>query len=742
MIVRLALVMVLVALAAAPAQAASWVSAGPAPAHIDSLAFDPARPGVVYAGTIGGDLWRSGDGGGTWSAVAIPGDERVAAIAVRGDRIVLSRPGPAFSGIGGISRSADGGATWLEAGSAQGITNTDTGSVAIDPFEPDTVLLGTNGGLFRSTNAGASWSPVAVPTGTQIGDLVFDPAQAGRVFAGTSNQGVSRSADHGASFQSYNAPASPGQGSAESLLLDAGTLYAGSFQRLISTPVAGASAWVDASNGFAGPGWFVSGLARSGSRLLAVTNLGLRGTSLAPFVWGPLAGPGFSVGALAADPASTASVLAGGDGLARSADGGQTWEPVRPELPGLGVDAVVATAAGSALLTTASGLRRTDDLGRTFSRSAAGLSSAVRGRPAVAASDPSRVLVATADGLAASSDGGRTWTPRAFASAARDHLAIAPSDPQRVYVAGFSGAVGLVRRSTDGGVQFEDANSTGAGGAQFNFSRGLAVDAADPLVAYLSTGEGLRVTANGGDTWSPGGGLPPGATGAVTADPGRAGVAYLVAAEKVWRTADRGATWAPLPALPDGVPTDVLPDPGDPQVLYAATTRGVARSADGGATWAAFSDGLPNRRVNGLAIDRARAAVLAATDGGLAVASLVVPPGPGVPPPSGAPPPAAGPRFRASAAFALPSARRCLKRPPRLTLRWLRPKGVVIDRVEVLIGKRRIVRNVGTRARRTLKLTKLPARAFTLTLRVTPRGAPAATVKRSYRVCARKALRR
>ena len=36
--------------------------------HIQSLAFDPAEPDTLYAGSIGGGLFRSGNGGATWAA--------------------------------------------------------------------------------------------------------------------------------------------------------------------------------------------------------------------------------------------------------------------------------------------------------------------------------------------------------------------------------------------------------------------------------------------------------------------------------------------------------------------------------------------------------------------------------------------------------------------------------------------------------------------------------------------------
>lgn len=94
--------------------------------------------------------------------------------------------------------------------------------------------------------------------------------------------------------------------------------------------------------------------------------------------------------------------------------------------------------------------------------------------------------------------------------------------------------------------------------------------------------------------------------------------------------------------------------------------------------------------------------------------------------------------FTAATAFTLPSAKRCLKRPAKLTLRFRKPAGVTVDRVEVLIGKRRLALRTGSKARRAITLTKLPTKRFTLTLKVRPRGGATKTTKRTYTVCAKR----
>lgn len=115
--------------------------------------------------------------------------------------------------------------------------------------------------------------------------------------------------------------------------------------------------------------------------------------------------------------------------------------------------------------------------------------------------------------------------------------------------------------------------------------------------------------------------------------------------------------------------------------------------------------------------------------------SPLAPPAPPAPPGGG---PKAASAFAASSAFTLPSAKACLKRGAKLKLAFRKPKGVTVDKVEVLIGGRSVLKRTGSKARSTLTLSKLPAKAFTVTLKVTPKGGKAATIKRTYKICAKR----
>ncbi len=93
--------------------------------------------------------------------------------------------------------------------------------------------------------------------------------------------------------------------------------------------------------------------------------------------------------------------------------------------------------------------------------------------------------------------------------------------------------------------------------------------------------------------------------------------------------------------------------------------------------------------------------------------------------------------FKATQAFRLPSKKACLRRPARLRLRYRKPRGVTVDRVEVWVGGKRRVRRSGRSARRSVVVRGLPSRRFTLKIRVRTRGGRTVSARRTYKVCAR-----
>ncbi len=119
---------------------------------------------------------------------------------------------------GGVFKSTDTGNTWFPVFDEQNVL--PAGDIAVDPLNPDIVYVGTGepngshnnlpgGGVFKSTNAGATWQNVGLELSAHIGRIIIDPtnnqrifvAAVGSNFAPTSQRGLFRSTNAGQTWE-------------------------------------------------------------------------------------------------------------------------------------------------------------------------------------------------------------------------------------------------------------------------------------------------------------------------------------------------------------------------------------------------------------------------------------------------------------------------------------------------------------------------------------------------------------
>ncbi len=151
---------------------------------ITALAVDPLTPTTLYAGTQGGGVFKSTDGGANWNSTNLT-NVIISALAINPQAPTILYAGTNSSGV---LKSADGGKTWT----STGLTVVGVLSLAIDPKTPTTLYAGTNGGaVFTSTDEGVSWSSAALflygscsPCGG-VSALAIDPVIPTTLFAGT-----------------------------------------------------------------------------------------------------------------------------------------------------------------------------------------------------------------------------------------------------------------------------------------------------------------------------------------------------------------------------------------------------------------------------------------------------------------------------------------------------------------------------------------------------------------------------
>ncbi len=122
----------------------------------NGLAFDPINSNNVYVGITGVGIVHSADHGATWSTTAAqPSDLGIS------DVIAYTTTAGGVTTVavgtygGHVYRSTDGGATWTEGN--QGLPSQSIDALAHDPTYGNLYAATGSGGLYRSTDGGATW---------------------------------------------------------------------------------------------------------------------------------------------------------------------------------------------------------------------------------------------------------------------------------------------------------------------------------------------------------------------------------------------------------------------------------------------------------------------------------------------------------------------------------------------------------------------------------------------------------
>jgi photosystem II stability/assembly factor-like uncharacterized protein len=214
---------------------------------IADVSIDPTNPDVIWVGTgenvsgrhvgWGDGVYKSVDAGKSWTNMGLTKSEHIGKILIdpRDSNVIyVASEGPLWSAGGdrGLYKSRDGGATWnsiLEIDENTGITD-----IEFNPANPDVIYAaayerrrhvwglmagGPNGGIYKSTDAGANWKKLA--TGLPEEDvgkigLAVTAANPTLVYAtieaDDKNKGFYRSADQGESWSKKNDYISGGTG--------------------------------------------------------------------------------------------------------------------------------------------------------------------------------------------------------------------------------------------------------------------------------------------------------------------------------------------------------------------------------------------------------------------------------------------------------------------------------------------------------------------------------------------------
>jgi photosystem II stability/assembly factor-like uncharacterized protein len=404
---------------------------------------------------------------------------------------------------------------------------------AVDPSDPDTYYFGTpGGGVWKSTNAGQTWTPIFDRTGmASIGALAISSSNPQIIYAGTGEEtrgdGVYKSTDGGKSWINIGLRDTHYIGSIVISATNPDELVVGAIgdrtpsqDRGVFRTTDGGRTWTKVLfvDDTAGCPSVVA--APDAPRVMFATlypAIGLRGASLAapilpgqptaapgapPFkrepalfksidggaTWTKLAAKGLAsppVGrqALAVAAKSGGRIVLAGlhDGLYRSEDGGETWARANHD-PRITPVGVIADPSNPDLVyVTQTALYRSIDGGRTFDAFAGAPSGDDFQFVWVDPRNSRRLLAGVDQGAVVSVDGGASWSSWYNQPTGQFYHVITDDRfPYHVYAAQQdSGSVAVPNRSDFGEISYRDWYSPG--GFEFGY---LAPDPLDPDIVF------------------------------------------------------------------------------------------------------------------------------------------------------------------------------------------------------------------------------------------------------------------
>ena len=381
-----------------PAQAVEWNPVGPAGGDARAFASVPGHPDRLYLGSTGSWLYESTDAGASWHRLARLDNSDGLIL----DHIVVDSADPNTLYVaawrpdrpdGGLWISHDAGRTWTEPADMRGRS---IRAFAQAPSDPKILFAGTLEGVFRSTDAGATWSEISPPGSREIHEvesLAVDPGNPDTLYVGTWHLPW-KTADGGQTWHSIK----------QGLIVDSDVFS------IIVDPDHPQIVYLSACSG-------IYKSTTEGERFYKIQGIPseARRTRV-----------------LAQDPGNREIVYAGTtEGLYKTVDAGRTFQ--RMTAPDVVVNDVYVDPRDSShllLATDRGGVLASNDGGVTFAESNAGISQRKVEALLVDRADPNRLYAGvvndkTSGGVFISSDAGATWSQIGTGLDGRDVFALA-----------------------------------------------------------------------------------------------------------------------------------------------------------------------------------------------------------------------------------------------------------------------------------------------------------------------------
>jgi len=655
-------------------------------AAIDAVPTDPL---TLYVGAASGGVWKTIDGGNTFRSVFDQHTQSIGAVRVDPTDAKTIWVGTGESWVrnsvsigDGVYKSTDGGDSWTNLGLAD---SERIARIQVDPKAHDTVFVCATGklwkgneerGVFKTTDGGKSWKKVLyVDADTGCSDLSMDPQESRILYAGMwtfrrypdffqsggKGSGLYKSSDGGETWKKLE-----------------GGLPGGELGRIgvMAAPSRGATVYAvveakdKAQDKQTTALWRSDDAGASWSRMNDSFNVQIRPFYFAYVVIDPKdhnrvykagltltisidGGKSFDsiftsgqggyhsdVHALWIHPQRPNEIYMGTDGgLYVSKNRGGAWSFAR-NLPlgqfyKVAVDGQDPYRIYGGLQDNSSWVGPSESWGGIENKDWTSISGGDGFATFPDGRDPNYVYTTIQGGVATRVDlrTGEAKDIKPYADKGEKELRFnwnsgfvpSPTDPATIYIASQ-----YLLRSRDRGDSWErispDLTTNDPRRQRQKESGGLSIDnstaennttiytiaesAKDGNVIWAGTDDGnVQLTRDGGKTWTNLVGKIPGApqgawVSRITASAFDAGTAYVTIDDHrrgdmkpyLWRTRDFGASWEPLAGAPvEGYAWVITEDTKNPDLLFLGTEWGLWVTIDGGKQWARFEGGLPKR---------------------------------------------------------------------------------------------------------------------------------------------------
>lgn len=614
--------------------APSWQSVGPSNigGRISAIVLHPTDANTIYAGAASGGVWKSTNNGSTWANI-FNESPSIGSLALDPNNPATIYVGTGEANPGGVAiypgngiwRSTDAGQTWSNLGLS---TTGQLGKIAIHSTNSNRIFVAALGlyrsktqerGVYRSTNGGVSWERVLFTNdSTGSCDLLIDSANPDRILAGLWSR-----------YRPFT----------HSIINSATTgLW-------LSTD--GGDTWSQVTNGF--PANDVNTGRISLAYAPSQTNL-----------YYALVSNGTGVKGIyrSTDSGSSWTILGGTFG-----GEGQVWynnvtavHPTNPNIVYAGMTSAYRTTNGGTSWSTTATSVHVDHHAIEFDRS-----------------NPNRIALGNDGGVYISSNGGTSWVkslnlpvtqfyagtvdftnPERHFGGTQDngtlrtltggentwtmilggdgfYVLVDPTNPNRIYAESQNGGLAY---STNGGSSFSSGTSGISASDRKNWCTPIAMDPSNPLTLYTGTHRVYR-TRNGMQSWTAissdltrGNGGRIGTITTIDVAASDSNVVYVGTDDgKVQVTTNGGTSWNDVTgALPVRWVTRVTVDPDSANVCYVTISgylqyhhqAHVYRTDNYGSSWISIGGNLPDIPLNDVIVDpAARPRLYVASDAGV-----------------------------------------------------------------------------------------------------------------------------